>query len=51
MGSEPSRRLFLSSLVGALGSSWAVARGQDVPKGDFPPPDPIPHSHDTVSFD
>ena len=37
MGSEPSRRLFLSSVVGVLGTSWVGARGQD-----FPPPDAIP---------
>jgi len=37
-----SRRLFVSSLVGVLGTSWAMAWGQDPPKGDFPPPEPIP---------
>ena len=41
MVNQPSRRLFLSSLVGVLGTSWAGAWGQD-PKGDFPPPEPIP---------
>ena len=43
MGSRPSRRLFLSSVAGVLGTSWAGARGQQVPaQGDFPPPEPIP---------
>jgi hypothetical protein len=37
----PTRRQFLSTAMGVLGSSWAVARGQD-PKGEFPPPEPIP---------
>ncbi len=41
MSIPPSRRLFLSTAIGVLGSSWAVARGQD-PKGEFPPPEPIP---------
>jgi hypothetical protein len=41
MGFDPSRRGFLSMVVGALGTSWVVARGQDDPK-DFPPPEPIP---------
>ena len=36
--SIPSRRLFLSTAIGVLGSSWAL--GQD-PKGEFPPPEPI----------
>jgi hypothetical protein len=40
MGFDPSRRLFLSTVVGTLGTSWVAARGQD-PK-DFPPPEPIP---------
>jgi len=38
---QPSRRHFLSAAVGVLGTSWGIARGQD-PKGDFPPPEPIP---------
>ena len=44
MGSRPSRRLFLSTVAGALGTSWAGALGQQEPqaKGDFPPPEPIP---------
>lgn len=41
MGFEPSRRLFLSSVVGALGTSWAGARAQEPAKGDFPSPQPI----------
>ncbi len=47
MGFEPSRRLFLSTALGALGTSWAVALGQQqdpAPKAQetFPPPEPIP---------
>jgi hypothetical protein len=48
MGYQPSRRLFLSSMVGVLGTPWVGAWGQDAPpnnaqaKGDFPPPEPIP---------
>jgi hypothetical protein len=44
MGFDPSRRLFLSTVAGALGISWVGARGQDPdkPRGDFPPPEPIP---------
>ena len=42
MGFQPSRRLFLSTAVGVLGTSWVGAWGQDAPKGDFPPPEPIP---------
>jgi hypothetical protein len=35
--------LFLSTVAGVLGASWAGARGQDPQaKGDFPPPEPIP---------
>ena len=44
MAFEPSRRQFLSTTLGVLGSSWAVARGdQDPPARDesFPPPEPI----------
>src|SRR5436305_1802708 len=45
MGFEPSRRLFLSSVIGTLGASWVVARGQEPAqaKGDFPPPEPVPN--------
>jgi len=40
---QPSRRLFLSSVAGALGTSFASAWGQEPNKaGDFPPPEPIP---------
>ena len=49
MGLVPSRRVFLSTVAGVLGSSWAGALAQDPaqdpkdkPGGDFPPPDPIP---------
>ncbi len=46
MGFDLSRRVFLSSVAGVLGTSWvgALAQepGQDKPKGDFPPPEPIP---------
>jgi hypothetical protein len=45
MGFEPSRRLFLSTAFGVLGTSWAAARGQQEPaapqKETFPPPEPI----------
>ena len=42
MGMEPSRRLFLSTVFGVLGTSWAGAWGQDpAAKEAFPPPEPI----------
>ena len=48
MRNEPSRRLFLSTALGAIGTSWAAALGQQDPapapaaKGEtFPPPEPI----------
>ena len=45
MGTEATRRVFLSTAFGVLGSSWVAARGQQqapAAKEDFPPPEPIP---------
>lgn len=41
---QPSRRVFVSFVVGALGLPLVGAWGQDPPAGpgDFPPPQPIP---------
>lgn len=44
MAFEPTRRLFLSTTFGVLGTSWVAARGQQdpaPPKETFPPPEPI----------
>jgi hypothetical protein len=49
MGNEPSRRLFLSTALGAIGTTWTAALGQQqdpapapAAKDDnFPPPEPI----------
>ena len=42
MCNQPSRRFFVSLVLGALGVSGASVRGQDPAAGTFPPPEPIP---------